>query len=495
MVNFQSGYVPPGVYVSSDTTGTVGAVGISDTVLCLIGNGVGYETYTEAISFAAGDAVVLTKQGVNLAEISVASLTGAPYVGGPGDTSHDYSTAASGSGHSTVTTLTRDNSGGTIPAGATVVVTYQFTDPSYYALNKFSDFASFQDIYGPPFDPTSGALLSPLSLAAQLAFQNGANVIYAVALSGTGSTAAQFQAAYGLTTPNFDINILVPLFETATDQSSATSLITSLSTFINSADADGYPMLSFVGLPGAFSGATPDAISSAIVNRRVVLFWPQSFLYYNPVTNTTIDLDGIYFAAAAAGFIANAPFNQGLTQQQITNIAGISATVQSTLTTANKNAWSAAGVSVAQIDRNGRLVIRHGVTTDFSAVQNREISIVREEDALFDLLQVSLNQAGLIGSPIISTTTLSVKGIIAQALETLLADNTIQGYTNLLVRQQQLPGGDPTVVEGTFQWQPTYPLNYITANFTIDLTTGVLSTDTASSSSSSSPTTTTTTTG
>lgn len=484
MTNFNAGYVPPGVYVSSDSSGTVGAVGITDTVLCLVGRGIGYDTYTEAISFAGGNSQVLTKQGVNVATVVVTSPSGAAYVGGVGDTTHDYALVVTGSGDLTITNLNRET-GGTIPSGGTVVVTYQFTDPHYFALNSFTDFGSFQDVYGVPFDPTTGALLSPLSVAAQLAFQNGASVIYAVALTGSGSVASQFSAALALTTPNFNINLIVPLYETAVDGTTANSFIATLETFINGAEANGQPMIALVGLPQAFTGATPDTIATAVANRRIILTWPQAFLFYNGIINNTITLDGIYFAAAAAGLLANNQFNRGLTRAQINGFSGISAAIQQTMTNTAKNLWSSKGVSVAEIDRNNNLVIRHGVTTDPSSVQNREISIVREEDALFDLIQVSLNQAGLIGQPIVAQTPLAVKGIIAQALETLLTNNTIQAYTNLLVKQEALPGGDPTVIQCTFQWKPTYPLNYITVLFSIDLNTGTLTSDTAAVTSSS----------
>ncbi len=217
----------------------------------------------------------------------------------------------------------------------------------------------------------------------------------------------------------------------------------------------------------------------------MILAWPQSFLFYNSQTNTTQTLDGYYFAAACAGKLANQPINRGLTRSNIRSFTGIPAAIAQTLSNANKNAWSARGVAVAEVDRAGRLVIRHGVTTKVDFIQNREISIVREQDAMLNLIQTALNQADMIGDPITANTALSVKGIIAGALETALASNTIQAYTNLLVRQQSLPTGDPTVIECTFNFQPTYPLNYITVVLTLDLSTGAL-TATADSASGSS---------
>ena len=492
MVDFRSGYVPPGVYVSTDSTGSVAAVGITDTVLCLVGRGLGYQIYTEQISFAGGNAMPLTQKGIDSASVVVSGtipVSGIPthvtfQVDGP-STPHDYSVSQTGTGINKVTTLNRTTSG-QIPTTGSVTVTYHYTDDTYFALNSFSDYASFEDVYGVPFDPTTGGLLSPLSLAAQIAFQNGANVIFAVSLSGSGSVVSQFASAYQLTLPNYDINVVVPLFETAVDGSTAQSLATGLVSYLQNAESEGFPRIAIVGLPEAFTGETPDVLAQQIDYRRVVLVWPPSFLYYNAVVNATQTLDGIYFAAACAGVLANQDVNRGLTRAQIRSFSGIPAAVLANMSTSNKNTWSSKGVSVAEVDRTQRLVVRHGVTTDVSSVQNREISIVRCQDALFQLISVSLNQADLIGDPIEVNTPLAVKGIIAGALETALSSNTIQAYTNLLVRQQALPSGDPTVIECTFSYSPTYPLNYITVVFTLDLTTGdVTTTDSASGSSNS----------
>lgn len=484
----------PGVYVSSDTTGSVAAVGVNGTVICLVGNGLGYNIYTESVSFAGGSTVQLTQQGIDVSSISVSgpvAVSGMPvqtqFVADAGGTPHDYSTNQTGSGTATTTTLTRTSSG-QISSGGTVVVTYHYTDPLYFSVRRFSDYSSFEDAYGVPFDPATGEIQSELSLAAQLAFQNGASLIYGVALSGSGSQSAQMQSALALTLPNYDINLVVTLNDGAVDGSTAQSLASVLGGHLQAAEAEGFLRLGLFGVAQQFQGVTPDVVARQINNRRVIVVWPQAFLYYNSLINATQLLDGYFFAAACAGKLAGQNVNRGLTQSQIRSFSGIPATVVNTMTTANKNSWSSSGVSVAEIGRSGQLVIRHGVTTQVDFTQNREISIVREGDAIVNLIQTALNQAGLIGDPITVDTPYSIKAIIAGALETARASETIQAYTELLVRQQALPNGDPTVIECSFKWAPTYPLNYITVVLTLDLNTGNLTatTDTAGGSSSGS---------
>lgn len=482
MVDFNSGYVPPGVYVSTNQTGSTAAIGIGSSVVCLVGRGLGYQTYTENVSFASANSVPLTQKGIDPNSVVVTGTTvvlGVPtpvtfQVDGT-STPHDYSlTESSGTSPTSVTTLVRTSSG-TIPTTGTVTVSYHYTNATYHALNAFSDYASLANIYGPSLDPVSGAVLSPLSLAAQIAFQNGANQIFAIALSGSGTMASQFATAYGLTLSNFNIDLLVPLFEDAVDSGSITSELAQLLAHLDDSVAEGTPRVALVGVASGFAGTTPDLVAAQANSRRVVLVWPQQFNYFNPVTNTTTVLDGFYFAAACAGFLANNLPNQGLTQVQIRSFTGIPAASLNASPLSSKNLWSSKGVAVAEVNRSGQLVVRHGVTTNPSNIGNREINIVRCQDALFSLIQITMEQAQLIGTPITPQTPLTIKGLIQGALETALATNTIQDYQNLLVSQQTVPTGDPTVIQVTFTYSPTYPLNYITVVFTLDLSTGNLS--------------------
>lgn len=499
-VDFRSGYIPPGVYVSQDTSATSTAVGSTPTVILLVGPGLGYRTFTDYATFTADvTSVNLTKTGVDESSVSVSVVSDSSIVlSSPGD----FSVATSG----TTTTVTRPDTGSTLPENQQVAITYRYSDSAYYALNQFSDPQSVFDVYGTPFD-TAGNLQSPLSLGAQIAFENGGNVIYCAALnpnqSGTPTLAQQYNNAYALSAANYDINLVVPIFDSSTaaghptNMSSVNGFISGLVSHLQDADSAGFPRNAIFGVPDTFdSSVPPDQIAAAFSYRRVVFVWPNRLNYFNAYVappNTTV-LGGSYLAAACAGVLANNDTNRGLTRSQIYSISGIADDIASQQTENNKNTWSSRGVAVLEKSRSGQLLIRHGVTTDVSSVTSREFSIVRCGDELFNEIQVSLDSAALIGTPITVDTPLAVKGIVTGALETAMADNTIQGYTNLAVRQLALPGGDPTVIEVTFAYQPTYPLNYITVSFTFDLSTGTLTdtTDTSGTSESNADTTTAT---
>ena len=290
-------------------------------------------------------------------------------------------------------------------------------------------------------------------------------------------------AAYALTVPNYDINIMVPLFEDAVDVGSAQTEINALKSFLGSAEAVGFPRLAIVGVANSsqnqINTADPVALATGVAYRRIALVWPPQFQMFNPVrtVNGTVNVDGYYAAAAAAGFLANNDPNQGLTQTAIQGFTGLSSlAAANTSDLTKKNSWSASGVSVYETNRLGQLICRHGVTTDPTNVGTKEISIVRCQDALFVEIELSLMEAGLIGTPITSNTALMVKSLVTGALDAAAANATIANYSAVVVSQQTLPSGDPTVVEVSFNYQPTYPLNYITVTFTIDLSTCNIST-------------------
>jgi len=489
-----SSYRHPGVYVDAGSNPTLATAGVAPTVICLVGSGVGYNTFVETISFASGNSVVLTKNGINPSSIQVRGYITDPNASGQsipylfqadvGGTTHDYSvsTNTSGGAENSVTTITK-SAGGKIEAGyPSVTVSYQYTDASYHALNVFDDYTSIADTYGPALDPTTGALVSPLTFAAGVAILNGANQIYAIALNpATGTVAQQFADAYQtLSANNTNVNLVVPLFDGVTDQAALGGMLATLNAALQADAGRGVLRMAVTGLDQNYVGSIANVASLAtgISSPRIVLAYPNALLYYNGVLNTTQTVDGFYLAAAYAGVLAKQAPQMPLTHKIIQGFSGISVPVLKTLTPTNKDTLAKGGVAVVEPDRAGRLRVRHGLTTDYGGgVLNREISLVRAQDALYDLLQDTMENSGLIGIQITETTALQVKSIVSGALET--AKNTngglITDYSQLAVRQQAPPSGDPTVIDVRFAYKPPWPLNYILVSFTVDTSNASLS--------------------
>jgi hypothetical protein len=487
-LDFSTGYQVPGVYIEKSATGSVAAVGAGATVLCLVGTGLGYETNTEYISFASGSTVALAKKGVvvdgNLVLTAELDSGHTVFVIDNGSTQHDYAVSTT----SGVTSITRHNSG-TIPVDRPVKVTYRFTDDAYYSLNRFDDDSTLMGIYGSPLDPSTGAIVSPISFAAQAAFRNNANVIFTVALDLRGAvnpaspTSQELQdawsVAYNKIIPNYEINLVVPLWAEVDDTSAAETYLSDLSAFLTTAETEGFPMMAITGVAAGYATFDPDVLAASVANSRVVIVWPQKMYYFNSLQNRgTTECDGFYLAAACAGVLAGQSPNRGLTQSQISGFTGIPADVLNQMTTSKKNGWSSKGVSVAEINRSSQIVIRQGLTTDVSRIDKREISIVRCLDVVIEGLQLTLESAQMIGDPITPDTPLQIAGLVDGALQANLLDDIISDYTSPLVTQAPDPQNNPTVIKVTFSLKPIYPVDYIDVSLTVDLTTSAITSST-----------------
>lgn len=480
-------YEPPGVYVEDAAIPTIAPVGVDPTIVALIGAGVGYHTYTESVSFASASSIVLTKKGINPSSIVVAGRITDPsapdqtvpytFAADVVGTPADYSTTVDSSGglDASVTTLVRTLAGKIENGNPEVTVSYRYTDADYHALHLFDDYDSLTEVYGQALDPTTGAIQSPLSLAAQVAMQNGANQIFTIALSGTGTPEAQFQAAYGLLQGNYAANVIIPLLDGFSTADGVAGMLLDIKGLVEADARDGFLRMAIVGFDKDYDPTASDlaTIASQTGSRRVVIAWPNQLNVYNGVLNQTVTVDGFYLAAAYGGMMSQRPQQLPLTHKFPNSFIGMPNAVRQGLTKSVKNQLSSSGVAVTEVDRNGRLMIRHGVTTDYSGgVLNREISLVRAQDALYNLVQDTLEAAQLIGSPIMGNTGLLVKSIVSGALENAMTAGIIINYNNLKVRQQSPPSGDPTIIEVKFAYKPTWPLNYILVSFTIDTTTG-----------------------
>ena len=80
-----------------------------------------------------------------------------------------------------------------------------------------------------------------------------------------------------------------------------------------------------------------------------------------------------------------------------------------------------------------------------------------------------LDNDGLIGGIIDNLTLPLVKASASAALEDLVNKNIITGYDSLAVRQLT---SSPDIIQITFEWQPSIPLNYILVSYSINTTTG-----------------------
>jgi hypothetical protein len=479
--NFST-YQPPGVYWVENPLPTASGTGaISPSTLALVGPGIGYRTFVDTVSVNFITQTALSQLGINLTPNASADP---PYAGlvvtnTAGSTTYtvgvDYTVtqnaATDGNAIDTTTTIIALSSGA-ISSGQQVVVSYQYTDSNYYSPTYCNDFPTIQRLFGPAFDTTTGAILSPLSFAAKFALDNGASQLVFCATTDPADLASRagLAAAYTNLSALDSVGLVVslPVGITGAD---VTNCATDLSTFLDNQVAVNNVMM--FGLIGAETGSTinPITVSESVDDSRVANVFPNQMVYYNGFTNASQTVGGYYLAAALAGVLSSNPVQQGLTKQNVRDFSGISPVVYATMTTSYKNQLSAAGVCVVELTRQGVIQCRHGVTTDPTSVYTREISLVRSQDFMIETLLNAVDNAGLIGTPITGQTTATIQGLVTTNLVNLKAQGVIFDYNGINVTEST---EDPTIINVTFQYIPSYPLNYITITFSINTTNGTV---------------------
>jgi hypothetical protein len=505
-----SSYTPPGVYVAPTSTPVVIGSTSSPQVLAICGPALGYRTAVQSFQVYAASGALLTFSGVFTTAQSgppviaapVVVLTGTSTVLAEG-TDYTFTVTPDPSGNPALamTTVFRVSSSSNVSDGQQVTITYNYADATYYQPQVFTNSLAVTAAYGQPLvsaaPNTANAtqVANPLSFAAQLAFGAGASQVVLVALNpAAGTLEEQLIMAYAQVSAMYGVTIVVPVFpDYLTSVASPTevslyvqALAQDLDAACQSAAANGFPRQGIMGLPVDYSEAelSPGALAAGIDDKRLILAYPETFQVYNSVTRQVFNASGCYAAVVAGAVLSKLPVNTGLTQQVLPGFTGLTSTEVQAMTPAFMNALAAQGVMVIYQNRAGQLVVRQGLTTNMSALNFREISMVRADDALLTALQQGLENSGLIGQPVTPNTVATVQGAITSILQQQVNQSVILGWTNLSVAQVAYPTGDPTIIQASFQYAAFVPLNYITVTYSINLANGLVATQSAQTASS-----------
>jgi hypothetical protein len=489
-------YTPPQVYVQDTSIPVVVTPLVPSQVVTLIGPALGYRTAIQSLIISAASATALTYTGIFTTAVSGPPAVSAPVVTTLAGTiltpGVDYTLTVvadpSGNPGLASTTIVRVSGSTNVADGQQVAITYNYADATYYAPQVFTDQQSVINAYGQPFlsvvpvTVNASQVANPLSCAAQIAFSNGATTLLMVACNpADGSLEEQFTAAYAKVATTAACTIVVPVFTddltpgSGTVAAEAMSMAQALNTAMVSAYNDGFPRIGFFGLPRNYSESDipVPTFASGIASRRLVLAYPEIVQLYNTATSTTFQASGCYLAVALGAVLSSLPVNTGTTNQVIRGTAGLPQAEISAMTNAFMNSIAAYGVSVCAVNYTGALICRQGLTTDMSAINHQEISVVRQADSLLVAVSQGLQSSGLIGSPITANTVSAVQESVLGILEAAVTGNVIISYQNLTVTQQAYPGGNPTIISVVFTYLPAMPLNYITVQMSIDISGGL----------------------
>jgi hypothetical protein len=495
-----SSYVPPDVYVADTSSPVVIATGVNPQVLTIVGPALGYRTAVQSFPVYAATPAQLQFQGV-----FTTAQTGPPAIPAPtvvitGTSAElavgvDYSFTTtpdpSGNPALAITTVSRVSSSSDVTDGQQVTITYSYADASYYAPQVLTSSQAVINAYGPaltssvPSTPNASQVANPLSFAAQIAFTNGANQIITVACNpANGSLEEQLAACYAQIATTAAATIVVPVFPddltapSGTASAYALALATDLNTACVNASSSGFPRIGLFGLPRNYSETTEPvpSFTSSLSSRWITVAYPEIVQVFNTMTQQTFNAAGCYLAVALGATLSSLPVDQGLTRQVLNGFQGLTATEVQNMTPTFMNTLAASGACIVTQSANGTLFCRHGITTDTSALNYSEISLVRQAQALFTSVQSGMENSGLIGQPITATMAATVQGALLSILEQAVSSSIIVSYTNVAVSQEVYPGGNPSIMQCSFSYQPAVPLNYIEVTFSIDLTSGAVST-------------------
>ena len=475
MVDF-SKYQPPGLYTEAVNGPQLAVSSGAPTSVGIFGMAVGYQTHTESVEFlpdtldndnnpTAAPTEVLARGGIiadsvvvrNPSSREVYSL-GTDYTLEVSSTGSDVS-----SDRDDTYVLRRVIDGGHILAGDIVEVSYRYTDVEYFEDRTFWDFDDVRDAYGPAFD-AEGNIISELTLAARLAIQNGASSVVCVAVDAADPsvpTLDEYVTALNKLSDNPDVSVIVP----ATGMQ---PLHVEVLAHVNRQSLAQFERRAILGRDGSGTSISSSQLTNnarALSSRRIALVSPTKMVYFSSEVNRDVEIGGQFLAAALAGLSVSLRPSTPLTRKRVLGFSdiGIRATeVQKSLESQN-------GLMVVEKTREGQIRVRHGVTTDPATYLDREWSVTGQEDAMLYRLRRFLDNNQIIGSIINDITLVTVKATVDSTLQSLISDQTINGYSDLKVRQL---GTQPDVVEIRFAWNPAMPLNYIVVRYSVNVTTG-----------------------
>jgi hypothetical protein len=415
---------------------------------------------------------------------------------------------ASGSPFSCLST-----SGTTVPTtglpSGTVSVTYGH---NWAAYGTYYNFNSLVNTIGAAVNNTT--VSNPATLAANLAFQNGANTVQVLPvarISSSGQSAAtvtDWNRVFSTGTTGNDptylatfqgVDTIVPLYGfVSTSGATQGQIITygagtvaqALSNYLYAQFNNGVYQRAFVGIDSTAGQVTTSSLQALAQafgqsngGTRITLAFPGS-INYNPglntntgLTNVNFNVAGYYLAAALAGlFVGQTDVMVPITNKTVAGFNYIPN--QISLTDAATN-YLPYGITTVFQKRDGNLWVLQGLTTNVTNWLTQEISINAVGDRLANNIATALNNSALIGGPLTAATIASALSTVQSTLVTAKSNNLIQNYQNLTYSNN---AANPTTIDITFQYAPTYPINYIQVTLSLNTSTGTVVNSTAQTS-------------
>jgi len=339
-------------------------------------------------------------------------------------------------------------------------------------------------------------VVNPAVLGSQLAFQNGASIVSIVPVARVaGSGTAQVSDWINTFNPvtsgsnpiyltNTSTDVVVPLYGLTSNGNITTAsangtVASGILNYFSTQQAAGIYQRGFLGVDGTsayVSVSGLQTLATSFSSSRISLVFP-AVLNYNPglntttgLSNVTFNIPGYYLAAAVAGtFVGSIPdVSTPITNDQVYGFNDIPN--QISLNDA-QTSYLPYGILTVRKKLDGKFWILHGLTTNTSTWLTQEISINAIGDRLTQLIRNDLINSYLVGGPLTKNTSAAVISTVQATLTNALSNGLIQSYQNLSFT---INPATPTTINVTFQYAPTYPINYIQASLSLNTQTGTV---------------------
>ena len=344
--------------------------------------------------------------------------------------------------------------------GVTYLVSYTYDKVVATDYQPFLAF-SMQDVvnYAGPLSTVSSVDLTPLytlPVAAQIAINNGASVLYLVGLDGVGSSLTQFQTAINkLQTVN--CNIVVPISTDPSVWSYLKSQVDSLSTTTERKERTAYVGTSSTTITTVTSQA------AALADKRVLLCYNHQPTFFIGTAANVSTLDGSYIAAAIAGVRTNPAFDVAtpLTRKAIAGFA----TFPDTLLQSQKNLLASQGVLVITNPNGSNPLVMDGTSTLRDTVDDEEVSVTEATDFVIQTVRTLL-EAIFVGQKVLADTPSQIVTTTSAILADFVNSQIIEDFSGI---SAHVDSGDPSQVDLSFTILSVYELKYVFIKFGLAL--------------------------
>lgn len=353
---------------------------------------------------------------------------------------------------------TFDGSGSEPRVGDFYYITYDYLKGDFDTA-LFTSLADVIANYG-PLDVDN-----PLTVAAYLAFINGASVVGCKQVLkqpglDTAAATSYIQAVTELEKPlagGIRPDYIVPL----------TSDLTVWNATVRSCEVQSSLRYRQErrAIFGCASGTRPQdaqTLALGLLSSRAVIVYPDSAILSLPNELGVAEqfvVDGYYVAAAYTGLEVSPQYDvaEPKTRKRIVGFDRLNRSLDEI----EKNALAVSGVTVLE-DTNGTVVVRHARTTDPRSVLTAEPSVVAIQDFVQRRSREVLDR--YIGTKFLLSRAQDVETTLTGLLNSLVESSIIRGFGGVDAQPSPI---DPTALEVVAFYSPIFPLNYIRITFTL----------------------------